>query len=386
MKRLIKIASTVLMAGAAASLAGCAGCSGCAGCNGETKNTTLTNSNWYTGTSYKGIQPSFIVDSENPDNQKEILVYDVNHAGDSDNSSYSAEYREGSFTTEFYAVNYDWKTNAQFPANPDDTDSVETLYYYRTELSIEVRFTMKTGANDSSEWFKDSVINESYFRAAGKNLQPVYSNQIIKSTSPSGYQASSLKNAYVSVDTAYENFYNRECTKVVSITKAAGKDESKKEFDNLHKVKNSFFDNAYLYTAVRSMKLSPNFSQNINLFSAAAGGISTYKISGSSSPLGNEDRKKATEALIKAELYTPVTQDSDGNTVEDAGINSVAMNINYAGGELSGTTQTVWYAALENADNNTARCTMLKISTPLSYNLGTLNYTLKTVESTLWNK
>ena len=380
------MAAAVIMAGAAATLAGCAGCSGCAGCNNDTKNTTLTNSNWYTGTSYKGIQPSFIFDESKPEYSKEVIVYDVYHDRDSRNSTYSVEYRNGTFTTEFYATEYDWKTNAVFHADENATDSKENVYYYRTELEIEVRYTMKTGNKESTDWFPDKVVSESYFRAAGKNLQPVYSKQEIKSTSPAGYQASNLSNAYVEVDVVYENYYDRSCSEVVSVIKEAGKDEQRKVFKKLGKIKNTLFDNAYLYTAVRSMKLSTDFSQTISLFSAAAGGISSYTVSGGSTPLGIDERKTISEALAKADLYTPVTQDADGNPVEDNGISTVSMDINYAGGELHGTTQTIWYAAIENSDNNTARCTMLKISVPLSYNLGTLNFTLKEVKSTLWSK
>ena len=379
------MAAAVLMAGAAATLAGCAGCSGC---NNDTKNTALTNSNWYTGTSYKGIQPSFIPNGENADYTKEVIVYDVQHDGMSGNSTYSVEYRNGTFTTEFYGTEYDWKTNAVFPADANAENSKETVYYYRTELEIEVRFAMKSDAEHPTEWFKDSVINESYFRAAGKNLQPVFSRQVIKSTSPAAYQASKLTSAYHSVDVTYENYYDSSCSQAVSIIKEAGKDEDRKTYKNLGKIKNTLFDNAYLYTAVRSMKLSTDFSQTVSLFSAANGGISTYTISGSDTPLGNEDRKNASAALAAAKpaLYTPVTQDAEGNIVEDTGVPATAMEVRYSGGSLSGTVQKIWYASIVNADNNTARCTMLKISVPLSYNLGTLNYTIKEVKSTLWNK
>ena len=64
---------------------------------------------------------------------------------------------------------------------------------------------------------------------------------------------------------------------------------------------------------------------------------------------------------------------------------AVAVHLNFVGGDLSGTTQTAWFAAITDADKNIGRTTMLKLSVPLSYGLGTLNYTLKTVQSTLWN-
>ena len=82
-------------------------------------------------------------------------------------------------------------------------------------------------------------------------------------------------------------------------------------------------------------------------------------------------------------LYVPVTTDAEGNTVEDAGIPTIAADISFAGGTLAGTTQRVWYAAVTNADRNQSRSTMVKLSIPLSYGLGTLNFTLTEVESTL---
>ena len=80
-----------------------------------------------------------------------------------------------------------------------------------------------------------------------------------------------------------------------------------------------------------------------------------------------------------------MTKDEEGNDIEDKGIQTVAISISYDGGEMSGAPQTVWYAALKDADNNTARCTMLKLSIPLPFGLGTLNCSLKEVESTIWN-
>ena len=372
------MAAAVVMAGAAATLAGCGGC---AGCNNNSKNTTLTNSNWYTGTSYKGIQPSFIKNAEHPEYKPEVILYDVTHDGSSNNSTYAVEYKDGAYTTEFYGTTYDWSKNAYHKAELE-----ETVYCYKTELTISVRYSLKKGNKDVSEWFTDSMISESYFRAAGKNLQPVYSMQIIKSTSPDGYQVSSLAEAYTKVDVTYENYYDVDCKQVTSVIKEAGKDEVVKTYSGLNKVKNTLFDNAYLYTAVRSMKLSKDLSQTINLFSAAAGGVSTYTVEGSNSALPEDQLKTISAALTKAELYTPVTVDGEGNTVEDKGVPTVAVDVKYAGGNLQGTTQRIWYAAIQNIDNNTARCTMLKIAVPLSYNLGTLNFTLNKVESTLWSK
>ncbi len=375
MKKFFKISTAVAAVGMAITLAGCGGCSGC---SGNTVNSTVTNSNWYTGTSYKGIQPSFIAEGEF-EKYKEKISYNVNFDGSAaKNSSYSVEYRNGNYSTEFYATRYDWQNSTE----SYKSDKTELVYCYKTEFNISVKYALKSGGE--SDWFDDSVITESYFRAAGSNLQPVFSRQQIKSTSPNKNKAKTLEDAYKHIEAVYENFYSPDCNEVTCITKEADRAETTETY-SFKKVKSTLFDNSSLYIAVRSMKLSPSYSQTISLFSAAADGVSSYLISGSPAGLNNEERKEISLKLADKGLYVPKNStDENGNPVEDAGINSVAMNINYTGGVLSGTTQTVWYAAIENPDNNVSRATMLKISIPLSYNLGTLNYTLKEVVSTLW--
>ena len=368
--------------GTAALLTGCGGCFGCAGCGGSSASKTLTRSNWFTGTSYNGIQPSFI---EGEDNfSKEIITYGVEYDDTNASNGYvQLEYKDGTFTTEFYAKKYDWTSSAipQGYANGEVTS--ETVYYYKTELTISVRYTMKTGDKAASDWFEDHVVTESYFRAAGKNLQPVYSKQEIKSTSPANYQPSKLEDAYKAVDVVYENFYNYSFTKVLSKTTEGG-NTSEKEFTKLNKIKNTLFDNSSLYIVVRSMKLSSSLSESIELFSAAAGGTDKYAIVGNNSSLTAAERADFTEKLKANGLYE-VKLDQDGNEIQDDGVETTAVNVSYAGGNLHGTSQTIWYASITNNDYNVSRATMLKLSVPISFNLGTLNYTLKEVNSTLWN-
>lgn len=374
MKKFIKITAALVAAASAATLAGCAGC---AGCGSKTKNLTLTSSNWYTGTSYPGIQPSFILDDEKPE-RTEKIVYGITFDNSAaDNKSYYLEYKDGSYCTEFYATYYDWNSSHY------QAEQQELVYCYKTQFSISVRYNLKSGAQ--SEWFDDSVTSECYFRAAGKNLQPVYSMQIIKSASPNKSSAKNISDAYKLVDVTYENYYNKDITEVFSVTQQADKQPESKTY-SLNKVSNSLFDNSSLYIAVRSMKLSPDFRQTVSLFSAAAGGISQYTVAGSSAALDVGQHKEISTALAEKGLYAFTTvSDGDGKTVETSGINYTAANITYSGGSLTGTSQTVWYAAIDNPDNNTGRAVMLKLSVPLSYGLGTLNFTLKQVTSAMWS-
>ena len=374
MKRFIKILIFAVAAAALGIIAGCAGCvscGGCAGCGGSQTNSVLTSSNWYTGTSYPGIQPSFIVEDGYAD-YAERLEYGVAfEKPESANSSYSVNYSDGEYTTEFYAVRFDWNGGKTLDREGFRADEKEVLYCFKTLLKIKVQYELKNG--DKSEVFEDSVETESYFRAAGKSLQPVYSYRRTVSASPAGYSASAVDEAYEKIDVTYENYYDRECKNVIYFIN--GEEQDAVELDDLS---NTLFDNDYLYIAIRSMTLTENFSKQISLFSGS-NGLDDYTVSGSSKTLSENEIKQVSAALEKKGLFKP---QEDATTVR-----TVAADINIASGKFQGTTQTVWYAALpENKDSdNVSRSTLLKISIPVPYNLGTLNLTLSKVNSTLWN-
>lgn len=167
MKKLIKITAAALAAGMTVTLAGC---SGCAGCSGNARNLTVINSNWYSDTTFGGIQQSLILSDEHPEYTKEEIQYSVTFDGtNSSNTSYSVEYKDGNFVTEFYATQYDWNAE-NIPSNYRSAKP-ETVYCYKTVLTISVKYTLKGGA--SSDWFDDSVETLCYFRSAKDNLQPV---------------------------------------------------------------------------------------------------------------------------------------------------------------------------------------------------------------------
>ena len=378
MNNKVKIIVASFAVGMAAVLTGCGGCGGCMGCGGDTgPNNTLTRSNWFTGTSYSGIQPSFI--SGNEKFSPEIITYEVDYdKTGASNAFVELEYSKGSFTTTFYAVqNWASRIESAIPEGYAPKKADEVVYYYKTELVISVRYKMKTGDKAQSPLFNDHVVTESYFRASGKNLQPLYSRQEIKSTSPANYQPANLEDAYQEVDVKYENFYNDARTRLLSVTyDKDGKESERKELD-VSELDYTLFDNSSLYIAVRAMKLSSPLSETITLFSAAAGGIDTYAVITSDAALTAQERKNFTDALTAQNLYYPKDNDE--------GVPATAVAIAYAGSDLHGTTQTAWYASITNDDNNVSRATMLKLSVPISFSLGTLVYSLKEVNSTLWN-
>ena len=108
-------------------------------------------------------------------------------------------------------------------------------------------------------------------------------------------------------------------------------------------------------------------SQTVSVYIPADGGLVDRAIKASSAGLGDNDRKNITALLTDNGLYKPAPED-------DPGVPTVAAEI--ARTDSKGVTQTVWYAAITNADNNVSRSTMLKMTMPLSYGLGTLNFVL----------
>lgn len=378
MKKTLKLLTAGLAVGVAATFAGCGGCMGCSGCSscgGSTASNTLTRSNWFTGTSYNGIQPSFIEGRDKFSPEK--ITYDVTYDKDrANNNNLELDYKDGTFTTEFYATEYDWKNSAIPEGYAPENAGKEVVYCYKTQLTISVKFTMKKGDLKSSDWCNDSIITEAYFRAAGNNLQPVYSKQVINSTSPENYQPTTLEQAMQEIKVTHENFYNYDCTKVLN-KKTENGETTDKEYGGLNKLDKTLFDNSSLYIAVRSMKLSSSLSQPVALFSPVAGGINEYAIVGSDASLTASEKQTCTDILAGKGLFKAADEKTQ--------IDATAVEISFAGGDLHGTSQTVWYASVTDNDNNIGRATMLKLSVPISFSLGTLNYSIKSIESTLWN-
>ena len=381
MNKKLKIFTAVVAVGTAFTVAGCGGCSSCSSCNGAVAPNTITRSNWYTGTSYSGIQPSFIItdDDNTYADYAEKLTYEVTYSAPEEgkgNPNYAVEYDKGTFKTEFYATVFSWK-KAGIPAGYADSKvESETVYVYKTTLDISGKFTMKVG-DKGEKSFTDHVETESWFRAAGKNLQPVYSKQVLKNTYPALLQPTTIEQACKELDATYENYYDYNCTKVLSKVTQNGKTEEK-EYGKLDKLSNVLFDNSSLYIVARSfLKTSSAVSQYVCLFNAVAEGADTYAVTGSDAQLTDTERKDYATVLSKKDLFK---KESD-----EAKVGATAVSVSFAGGDLHGTAQTIWYASVTNADNNTSRSTMLKMSVPISFSLGTLNYSLTEVNSTLWN-
>ncbi|MBD5632259.1 MAG: hypothetical protein HDP34_03405 [Clostridia bacterium] len=363
-------------------------------CGGSTKNNAALSSNWYANTAFKYIQPTITEGNENftATEGAEKITYKVSYqAPEIGNGTYEVNYPgNNTYTTEFYAKTFvvsaltDGDYRSGYPSKAGFT-----AYYYKTVLDIQT-ITYKLKASGEEKSFEgDKVVTECYFMPVGDYLRPLYSKQTVKSTSPANLQANALENgnAYKLIESEYENFYSYDGKSAKSVKKDILTGETTVTVNNnLGDCKNSLFDFTSLNIVARATNLTTSLSQVLSLYSPESG-VQNYTLTGSDTPLSTDESTAATlktdfeNKLYEKGLFKRVN-DNEGNPV---GLKTIAVSVLY-GGEKSGVSQTYWFAAIDNAANNTGRTTLLKMSVPLTYNLGTLNYTLQSFESTLWNK
>lgn len=362
-----------LAALAASSIIVFSGCAGCAGCGAQSKNIAALDSNWYANTSYKDIQPTFT--EGNNLFQKEKITYKVKFDSKSaSNSSYSVSYADGSYTTEFYAAEFDKETLAAPEFKGSYPDKL-VAYCYKTELDIP-SVTFKCGT-DSKTLEGDKKVTECWFLSVKDHLQPLYSKIESKSATPANAQVTNISQTYREVNYTYTTYYDYEGNTAKTVTvDGTGKEDIKTTA--VGGAANTLFDVASLDIAVRACKLKTDLSQVVTVYSPTSG-ADNYGLSGSSAAIG--DSESAIKTLLSKNGLYKAQHDEEGNELP---LQTVAVSVIY-GGTLSGVSQTYWFAAIDNAANNTGRATMLRYLSPLPYGLGALDFTIENIETTLWN-
>lgn len=387
---------------AVTALVGCA--SLLSACGGSNKNLAALNSTWYSSIGFKDIQPR-AVGEENG----EKLTYDVKFIAPSEkggNHTYSVSYAEGgTYTTSFYATAFDTSifegsTEAsKYKAEYDEAKTQRgglTLYRYTTTLTIpSVTYTLKTDETPSTTVDGISVVTDCYFTSVAEGLKPVYSKREIRNAVPAVYQVSSLEGIYKLYDRVYEVYYKyspsseQTVKEAVTVTTLHADDieytaETQKKVETTtapDSSANSLFDDCELDVAVRACNVGDGATQAISLFTTAFG-VSTYSLTGSSTALVLDSKDTENNTALISELTAKLKtaglyeekKDNEGNVI---GLKTSAVSIQASGG----AAQTYWFIAVENANQNTGKSVMVKYSAPLNYGLGTLQYTLKTVDS-----
>lgn len=359
---------TVLALGASVAII-LSGCGGCAGCGTTAKNIASLSSNWYANTAYKKIQPTFTQGNE--DFKKEEIKYTVTFDKTAaKNNSYSVNYSDGTYITEFYAAEFDrdkYCAEEFKDAYPDNL----VAYYYKTSLNIP-EVTFKVG-NDEKSFENDSIITECWFLSVEDALQPIYSKISADTVSPAANRVSSIDEAYNKIKCEYVTYYSYQPGAALIEVTCDGQ-TTKNTTDGLGNTVNTVFDLSSLNIAIRATKLTGDLSQVITLHTPNAG-LQNFTLSGRSGALSEADLTKIENIMTENGLYV------GGN--EDDKLNTTAVSITYAG-QLSGVSQQYWFAAIDNARNNTGRATMLKIAQPLPYSLGTLHITLDEIVSKIY--
>lgn len=372
MKKSTLIPLIAAVSAATVALAGCAGgCGSCSSCGGNNTSTTASlNSNWYVTPGYDGIQPAFY-------NSVETATYSVNYdTAGAGNSSYSVNYENGTYTTEFTATDAFDVSRLYEDYREDYTKSLEggsgglKLYKYTTELWIDVTFTC---GGKSSEKFTDHITTETYFRPTGQNMRTVYSTQETSVHSPKNQQASSLDDVYDTINRKTETSYNFKNTRATVKTTIDGGEPAEKSYG----VSASSFDSNIIYLAARAMGLSGG-SQTVSVFYPMTGAKNSYTLSGGKSGISDEENQKLLEiANIGNAIPDPVADDK-GNVPEKK-VEYTCSTISLASGNLKGTEQKVWFAKVADGAENELHAAMLKIRTVLPYSLGSLVYLLKDI-------
>lgn len=379
MKKTLAVVGAVALAGVLSITA--------AGCSTKTRNLASLSSNWYYDTAFKRIQPTFDEDAA------EKLTYKVTQTEKSKNATYSMEYADGTYTTEFYAkkitatelekITYeDWREDYTKALGKD---GYMYVYYYSTKLSIpSITFT----CGEQSETFKDqSVVTESYFLSVQDYLSPVYSVRTVNMAIPKELQTSSLEGCYHKVDMVYTNYYTLFGGNVMTLitdNNAEGEKNSAFTLGGMNSTDNSVFDMMYLDIVARAMRnVSNSFSQTISLYSPGLQ-LRNYTVASSAKAVftgeNAEDQLKGVQKLLEDKgLFTPKPVDKSDSSEGQTKLQTAAISVAYNGGSFSGVSQTYWFAV--GTTTNETRTLMVKYSEPLSYNLGTVDYVLTSIDN-----
>lgn len=272
--------------------------------------------------------------SVTPTNVLEKLEYDVTFKKASGlNNAYTVDYKNGVYTTEL-------------SLKGDE-------YTYKTSFSINVIYTV--GGESAEE--TDSINTWVKFKRTAK-LQPLASHKEIVSSSPNS-GGTTIKTCYAkhnyTVDTTYnENGLGGKCV-IVNNDPESKNDPQERTFTVEDKY--TYLDNEQLLFALRGISQS-TATASVSVYAPFSGVVQNVNLTYSTLQKETEFEFQKGDTQIKQVInYYPV---------------SMKINAN-----LSGATQTAWIAETTSTHSNTFRNVMLQLETPLSYNLGSLIYKLK---------
>ena len=281
------------------------------------------------------------VDATSKQNVTETLEYEVKYESNNIASAYKLDYTNGKYVTEL--------------SSATEADG-RKVYVYKTELTITATYVF----NGEVAECKDSVKTEVKFEQ-GSVLRPIYSRKEIKSTSPTeslSAEPTQLSQCFNEYDYTIETTYTGNSgAGNCKITLNGENPTTREDSFALDTEKYTYLDNEQLLFAIRGMRASASVSSTFMVYSPFA---------------RNGQKIKAT---FSAKAGTEFSFLRDGAPVKET-IEYFPTSL-VLDSKNPGATQTAWYAATTNPQDNTYRNVMLRLETPVSYNHGTLIYTLK---------
>ncbi len=235
-----------------------------------------------------------------------------------------------------------------------------TLYTYETTLTIPVTF----GFDGKSETFTDKITTTLSFMDAGNALRPISSKKTVVSHTPASSKPSSLEGSYGAYDYVIETTYNSTEGKGYSvITNNTREDKPSQTTPKFNYTSGdySYLDNEQILLALRAVS-STTTSGTVKVYNPFLENTQRVKFSFQEKTGGDFTHTLNGAALTNKSIsYRPVTLVLDEKN--------------------PGATQTAWIATADSPDKNTNRNVMLYLETPLSYSIGTLKYTLRSVQN-----
>ncbi len=273
-------------------------------------------------------------DADIPTTGEETLVYDVRFEPSSGLSqNFTVDYK-GTLTTVLKTVD-------------------ENKFRYESNLVMDVTYTL----NGETETLQDTVVSWVEFKN-DKALSPIASHKEIVNHSPVNASVTALSDCYAkydyTIDTTYASDGNGGSSTIVNNETQASQAPTF-EFDD----KLTSLDNELLLLAVRGINPVSYSAPTFSVYAPFTNAVQTIKASFGAKEEGTEFTfKKDGEEEKKARVinYRPVTLALDEKN--------------------PGQAQTIWVAETNDPKSNTYRNAILRLETPIAYNLGTLIYEL----------
>lgn len=261
---------------------------------------------------------------------------------------YGVRLKHESGSNDDYSVNYqNGKYIVTLKQDPDDSQS----YLLESTLTINVSYTFN---GKTSETFNDSVHSIVKFKG-NTTLRPTYSEKTVQCTSPVALSANSLEDCYRSFHYKTTTTYNEKCSSGVYTQEDLGAGTVKNEKKTFSiSSKRSYLDNEQLIFALRGITSSND--ESIFIFDAGSKQTRTVNI---------------TQGKTASDTFKIYFNEND---LQDYTIDYIPFSISFSGNN-PGATQNFFVAKYK--EGNKYRNMILKMESPLSFNLGTLEYNLQ---------